>query len=151
MAVYLMAPLGPNRSIEDELNRKHAAYVKKAIFFKYLYYTTRIVAGLAAALLPFIVPYSQILSTIVAAIVAIVTVFDTVLVPRDKWKLFSRTSDQLWLRQVQERGEYEKYKDRIDEILRAEAEDLQALASLQDVLDQLKKQGATPGTRPQKI
>jgi hypothetical protein len=135
-----MLPMRGDETIESVLDNRHASYAKKAELFKNLSYGFRVSAGLSAALLPFIVAYSQIAATGLAVIVAVVTVLDTVFVPKDKWKIYSRASDRLWVEQVRARGEYDKYKNHIDEILKTEAADLELLTGLQEMLDQIKKQ-----------
>jgi hypothetical protein len=94
----------------------------------------------SATLLPFVVAFSQIFATALAAIVAVVTILDTIFVPREKWKLYSRTSDRMWVEQIRARGEYEKYKDRIEEILSAESENIEFQTGLKEMLDQIQKQ-----------
>ncbi len=144
-----------NDTVESILKAQHERYVNNAALFKYLYYTLRLWAGLAATFLPFIVPYSQITVSILAASVALATALDTIFVPRDKWKLYSKASDLLWVEQVRERGEYDKYKDRIAEILRTEEAGLGLQTGLQEMLDQIKKQRRqsseyTAGSKPVK-
>lgn len=118
----------------------HKKYALKATIFKYIYYSFRIIAGLSACLLPFIVPYSQIFATILAAIVAVVTVLDTIFVPKDKWRLYSLAADKLWVEQVKNSGEYEKYKAQIQEIIETETKEMELLTELQQMLDKIKKQ-----------
>jgi hypothetical protein len=135
---------GVYQTMPEALTARHQKYADDAEFYKRAYYASRVLAGLGACLLPFIVPYSQIGATILAGIVAVVTVLDTIYVPRDQWKRCSMASNRLWVEEIRERGEYEKYKARIEEILRAESEELQLLIGLQQMLDQIKGQKNAP-------
>jgi hypothetical protein len=104
---------------------------------------------LSAALLPFIVPYSQIGATTLAIVVAAVTVLDTVFSPKDKWTLYSKSTDLLALAQIKATGNYEKYKEVIDVILQTEAANLQQVIGLQSLLEQVGTQ-ASSHQRPSK-
>ena len=72
---------------------------------------------------------------------------DTVLTPREKWKLNSTVSNRLFLEDVKRRGENEKYKNEIDEILGAEEEELQLAKSLKELIDQVREQQGPAGSK----
>ena len=122
--MYLTRPV---TDVDHLINDKHKEYVTKAIFYSALYYTTRVVAGLSAALLPFIVGHSQLWATILAIVVAVVTVFDSVFAPKDRWALYSKATDLLALATIRAQGTYDKNKDAIDTILQTESANLQTL------------------------
>ena len=56
-------------------------------------------------------------------------------------------SNRLFLEDVKRRGEYEKYKNEIDEILRAEEEELQLATSLKELIDQVREQQGPAGSK----
>jgi hypothetical protein len=66
---------------------------------------------------------------------------------REKWKLNSTVSNRLFLEDVKRRGEYEKYMNEINEILRAEEEELQLAKSLKELIDQVREQQGPAGSK----
>jgi phytoene dehydrogenase-like protein len=93
-------------------------------------------------LLPFTLPYSQVAATCLSIVVTVVTLLDTILVPREKWKLNTLVANQLWVEEIKRNGDYEKHKNEIEEILRAENAELELATSLQSLLEQIQKQQA---------
>lgn len=135
---YSLTP--PTTDIDRMINDKHHEYLKKARLYSKLYYTTRILAGVSAAILPFIIGKSQTWATILAIIIAVLTVFDSVFSPKDKWVLYSKATDMLSLAMMKARGEYEMNKEIVDVILQTETGNLQQLVGLQELLERVEKQ-----------
>jgi hypothetical protein len=131
---------GPITDVDRMINAKHAQYVAKARLYAASYYTTRLLAGLSACLLPFVVGYSKTWATALAIVVAVTTVFDQVFSPKDRWVLFSKATDMIALARIKATGDYDKYKDVLDVILQTETGNLQQLMGLQELVDSVKKQ-----------
>jgi hypothetical protein len=138
--MYLMAPMDPNRSIEEDLRARHAGYYRSGLAFRWLYYSLRLIAGLAAALLPFTISYSQFYATFLSDAIALATAVDTIFAPKERAKIYSRATDLLWVAQVKEQGRYEQYKDRIEQIMKTESEDLSLLIDVKEMLERIERE-----------
>jgi hypothetical protein len=122
-------------SPEDLVEEKHNEYIRKAKWYSYLYYTTRIAAGLSAALLPFTVRSSVDWSTTFSIIIVVTTVLDLTLSPKDRWITHSKATDLLTIARLKADGNYEKYKEALDIIAQTESANLQRLADLDSLVD----------------
>lgn len=130
---------GALNDAERMIEGKHQEYLTKARLYSILYYVTRLVTGLSAALLPFVVGKSQSWASILAVIVAVLTVIDAVFSPKDRWVLFSKATDMVSLAKMKAKGEYETNKEIVDLILQTETGNLQQLVSLQELIEQTKR------------
>jgi hypothetical protein len=135
-----MPPLQDGKHFDPK--SKHQEYFENAKFYKRLYYASRLSAGFAAVLLPFVVPYSPAATILLSVIVAFVTVADTIVAPRERWRLNGTASNRLWLEEVKQSGDYEKYKNAIDQIMQTEDEDFKLAVSLKGLMDDIAKQDA---------
>lgn len=124
-----------SHSPEELVAEKHEEYLRKAKWFSYLYYVTRISAGLSAALLPFTVRSSVAWSTAFSIIIVVATVLDLTLSPKDRWITHSRATDLLTIARFKAEGAYEKNKEALEIIAQTEAANLQRLADLNDVVE----------------
>jgi hypothetical protein len=124
------------------VEEKHIEYVEKAKRYAVFYYTTRLLAGLSAAILPFIVGRTgtQGLSTALSIIIIIVTVFDLVFSPKDRWALFSKATDLLTVAKVKalDEAEYAKYKEALDTLLNTESANLAQVINLNDLVSKIE-------------
>lgn len=116
----------------------HKKYLRLARLNSLLYYSTRTIAGLSSALLPFVVSSYPRLATALAIAVAITVAVDSVYKPRDRWQLYSKATDLLTIAEAKSTGQYEKYKEMFDIIAAAEQQKTDRLVDLKDVLEQVK-------------
>ncbi len=75
------------------MREKYREYQSGSKRYRFLYYSIRLLAGLSAALLPFVIGSLQVVATVLSAVVIVCTVFDIVLDPKSKWALYSRATD----------------------------------------------------------
>lgn len=136
--------------IPDLLLNKQQTYYWRPQYFKFMFYSLRVIVGVGAAMIPFAIFYSTTMALIISAMVSLSTTVDAIFAPKDKWQLYSRASDQLWVLQIRESGQYDQYKDRIEEILRTEGAEVDMINSLQAMLNDIKDRAsaapAVPGT-----
>lgn len=127
----------------DELvDGKHREYVTKARLFARLYYGSRLLAGLSAAMLPFVVKGQPAVATVLAATIAVVTVVDLVFSPREKWTTFSRATDLIVLARLKATGEFQRHREAFQVILEAEAANLGQLKDLDELLRRINQPAA---------
>ena len=126
----------PNsKSSEDLIEKKHKEYLKKAKLYSYLYYSTRLMAGFSAVLIPFIIKSSVKWSTSLSIIIALVTIIDLTLSPKDRWVLHSKATDMLAIARLKSIGEYDKYKESLEIIAQTEAANLQRLVDIDTLVE----------------
>ena len=130
---------GNDTSTETLINSKHREYSPKATLFQWLYYSTRLITGLSAGILPFVIGNDTKWATVLSLTIVVMTVLDTVLSPKDKWALYSKASDYLTVGRLKIGGEYEKYKELIDIMFETESKSLDQLVSLNKVIEEAEK------------
>ena len=135
----MLKGVGNASPAETLIALKHREYARKATLFKWLYYFTRLVTGLAAGVLPFFIRDDPKWATGLSVTIVIITVFDTVLSPKDKWALYSKACDYLTVGRLKVSGEYEKYKELIDILFQTESKALAQLVSLNEVIEEAQK------------
>jgi hypothetical protein len=104
-----------------------------------MYYTTRLVVGLSAGLLPFTLSGPQEWPTALSLLIAVLTVVDSVFAPKDRLALFSKATDLMALATIKARGEYDKYKEVLDVLLQTENANLRQLQSLENMVASIEK------------
>jgi uncharacterized protein DUF4231 len=119
------------RSIIDAKQRE---YTRNSRRHRRLYYSTRLMAGLAAALLPFVVGQHPTAATVLSVIVAVTVVLDVTLDPKGRWQLYSKASDLLAIARLKASGDYDRYKDELEILLATETQKLERLVDLESVL-----------------
>ena len=125
------------------IREKYQNYLRGSHLHRVLYIVTRLLAGLSAALLPFVVGTMPIVATSLSAIVVICIVIDTVFDPKGKWALYSRATDLLAVAELKRRGEYDQYKAAFEILLTTEQQALSGLKGLEEVLSRVE-QGKKP-------
>lgn len=134
--------LDTNSPVGKLVEEKHFEYVEKAKRYAVFYYTTRLLAGLSAAILPFTVGHTnlQSVSTALSVIIVVVTVFDLVFAPKDRWALFSKATDLLSLAKAKalDEAEYTKYKEALDTLLNTESANLAQVINLNDLVSKIE-------------
>ena len=141
MPKLLIRPPKLSEAVQDLVREKHAAYYRAGIYYKFLYYGTRLVAGLCAGILPFVVSSMPAVATGLSITIVVVTIFDTVFNPKEKWKTMSRATDLLYVAELKRQGKYEEFKEALTVILSAEEQQMLQLLGLDEVI---KKAQATP-------
>lgn len=126
---------------EELVEEKHREYLKKAKLYSIIYYAIRLMAGLSAALLPFTIRTSVLWSTIFSVIIVVVTVLDLVFAPKDRWVLYSKSTDLLAVAKIKARGDYEEHKEVLEIITQTETANLQQLINLDDLVSKIDKAG----------
>jgi hypothetical protein len=131
----------PGTAIPDAVIRlvreKHRKYLRLSRMNASIYYSTRTVAALCSALLPFTVGAHPTVATILAIVVAITVALDSVFIPRDRWQLYSKATDLLAIAEFKVIGQYEQYKELLDIITATEDTKLARLVDLKDVLEKV--------------
>ena len=131
--------MGRASRFDELVDRKHREYVGKARLFAMLYYGSRLLAGLSAAMLPFVVNAQPAVATALAATIAVVTVVDLVFSPREKWTVFSKATDLIVLARLKASGEYDRHREAFQVILEAEAANLGQLKDLDELLRRINE------------
>ena len=75
-------------SVQELIDAKHDLYTLKAWLYKFLYYSTRTVAGSAACILPFVITTYHRTALCLSITIAAVTVLDVIFNPRGNWAKF---------------------------------------------------------------
>jgi len=137
------------------VEEKHLEYVEKAKRYAAFYYTTRLLAGLSAAILPFTVGHTELqsVSTALSVIIVVVTVFDLVFSPKDRWALFSKATDILSVAKAKtlDEAEYLKYKDALDTLLNTESANLAQVINLNDLVSKIETAHGQVAERPNTV
>jgi hypothetical protein len=113
---------------------KHNKYAFAVRFYAFLYYLTRLAAGLSAGALPFTISQNPTAATVLSAVIVTTTVIDLVFNPRERWALYSKATDLLAIAQLKASGEYDTYKEFIDIIAATEREKLERLVNLNELV-----------------
>jgi Protein of unknown function (DUF4231) len=130
-------PQAANRA-EVLVQTKHDEYAKLCRRYRFLYYLLRLLAGLSAALLPFVVSSVPTIATALSIIIVITTVIDMIFNPRDRWKLYSRAADLLTIERLKRSGEYLGYESLLSLLTTTESAKLESLVTLEDVTKKAK-------------
>ena len=134
----LMAPRGLGESPGKRIRQKHQEYYDAGVRYRFLYYSTRIIGGLAAGILPFVVYPSPAVATGLSIVIVVMTVVDTVFAPKENWKTNSRASDLLYIADLKKDGKYKEYKEQLDIILSKEDQQMLQLLGLDEVIKKAK-------------
>lgn len=119
---------------------KHRDYVRKSNYFQWLYYATRLIAGISAGLVPVTISLDARIATGLSILVVVAIVVETVFDPKKRWALYSRVTDALSIEEMRQKGVYNQHRRRIDLIFQTEQELVSELRPIADVLEALKKQ-----------
>ncbi|MDD5698466.1 MAG: hypothetical protein PHH77_07595 [Victivallaceae bacterium] len=128
----------PN-AVTELINNKHRHYNRAAQVYRFLYYATRLAAGLCAGILPFVVKDRPPVATGLSLAIVVITVLDVVLNPKDKWALYSKATDFLTVTRLKISGDYAKYKEVIDILFETESKALAQLVSINKVMDEVQQ------------
>lgn len=131
-------PTEPDEDPRDRIRKKHNEYYAAARLYRLLYYTTRLVAGLCAGILPFVISTAPAVAISLSIAIVIATVLDTVFVPRERWKSLSRATDLLYVADLKKQGKFEEFAESLKIILTTEDEQMLELLGLDDVIQKAK-------------
>ena len=127
------------------LKRKHLDYARKAKLYSRVYYLTRLTVALSAGSLPFVVSHNTTISTALSIIIVFATIIDMVFNPKQRWELYSKTSDLLTVAELKAQGNYEKYKKALDVVVATERSLLEGLINLDDLVNRVQKASKDKG------
>jgi hypothetical protein len=106
---------------------------------KALYYALRLVAGLSAALLPFVVAANHAVATMLSVFIVVATVIDMIFNPKDRWQLLSRAASLLTMERFKRTGENKDYESMLSILVATESSRLDHLVSIDELLSNVKK------------
>lgn len=127
-------PFRPGESLESRIQAKHNQYTAAAKFYRFLYYSTRLIGGLCAAILPFVVSSNPSVATCFSIAIAVTVVIDMVFSPKERWKSYSRATDLLFVADLKRRGQMDEFQEQINIILSTEDQQLLDLLELDKVI-----------------
>lgn len=131
----LFSPQPGESAAEALIRHKLNEYVRGAKVNRALYYALRLLAGVSAALLPFVISSYPAIATGLSICVVVVTVIDLIFNPKDRWKLYSQGSDLLTIFLLKKTGDYKAYKEAIDVLLKTENIKLDRLVDMKELID----------------
>lgn len=131
----------PKESPEDRIKKKHDEYYRLARRFRFLYYSTRLAAGLSAGVLPFVISSMPGVATVLSIVVVVITVVDTVFSPKERWKTYSRATDLLYVAQLKKAGKFDEFEEALKIILTTEEQQTFQLLGLDEVIETARKAG----------
>ncbi|MGA7499833.1 MAG: hypothetical protein WBX00_24145 [Isosphaeraceae bacterium] len=120
------------------IRNRHTAYWRAARTYSVLYYSSRVISGLCAALLPFFVSKSPPVATVMSVTIAVITVLDMVFDFGRKMQVYSRASNQLVIARLKRTGEYEKYADLLTLLSGAEDQLVDNAMSIDQLVKRLR-------------
>ncbi|OUJ66854.1 hypothetical protein BXP70_28980 [Hymenobacter crusticola] len=126
---------GPKAIIQFKMKEYH----RSGMIYQIIYYSTRLLAALAAGLLPFLVgkPENVLWSQTLSIVIVIVTVVDSVFNPREKWIMYSNASDALSEATLKQDPDYIANQEAIKKILDTESAKLNHTVTLEEVVDKV--------------
>lgn len=130
--------------LEARIDEKRQSYFTSASRYKLLYYSVRLLVGVAAGLLPFFVTWNSGAAVFLSVLVVVGTVLDSVFTPHAKWKTFSRASDLLFLFEAKASSEYDRFAEAIDVILETESKAVSELLDVNSLVETVKKEQVPP-------
>jgi hypothetical protein len=138
---------GPSETVVDRaIEGMHLQYRDNAVLFCWIFWVTRVCAGVSAAVLPFVVHASSTISTILSLIIVVCTVIDTIWSPKERWTLYSKATDLLSVAKVKKAGDFEGYKELLEVVLQTESAALQQLINLDDLVNKLNAGARAPSS-----
>jgi hypothetical protein len=129
----------PNEDPKDRIQKKHNEYYAAARRYQLLYYTTRLVAGLCAGILPFVISTAPAVAISLSIAIVVATVIDTIFGPRERWRSLSRATDLLYVTDLKKQGKYEEFAESLKIILTTEDQQMLELLGLNDVIRKAKE------------
>lgn len=135
----LSPPLGSQERPEDRIRRRHEEYYRAARRFRLLYYITRLVGGISAAILPFVVHPAPQIAISLSIVIIMMTVIDTVFSPKERYKSLSRATDLLFVANLKAQGRYREFEEQLNIILTTEDQQMLQLLGLDEMLSRLKE------------
>jgi hypothetical protein len=121
-------------SVCDLIEKKHSEYLRLSNVFRWLYYTTRLIGGLSAGLLPFFLYSHPPLAMGLSIAVVVVTVFDFVFSPKDRWQLYSKATDLLTIEGFKRHGVYDSHEGWLNILVNTEDLSLSKLREIEQTL-----------------
>ena len=138
-----MPPIAPDENPKDRIWKKHYEYYAAAKRYRLLYYTTRLVAGLCAGILPFVISPAPAVAISLSIAIVVATLIDNVFVPRERWRSLSRATDLLYVAYLKKQGKYEEFAESLKIILTTEDQQMLELLGLDDVIRKAKESAET--------
>src|ERR1022692_1424629 len=127
--------------VAEDIRKRHSELASAARNHRFLYYGTRLVAGLAAGLLPFFLTNTNVATGLAAAVV-VATVFDSVFNPKERWKSLTRSCHFLYIEDLIRNGEYEQFKKSLS--LFMDAEEQRQFQDITSVIQRAEAAGNLP-------
>lgn len=124
---------------ESLIEAKRKQYYRAAIINKYLYYVTRLIVAICAAILPLIIKNNPDLAEIMSICIVISIAIDMVIKPKEKWARMSRNTDLLYLEMVRRKKSLDEFEKEIQIVLNAEDEEVLNLVDIRDIYRAAKK------------
>ncbi|MDC8829386.1 hypothetical protein [Alteromonas gilva] len=117
---------------------KQSEYSKKAILHKRLHYLFLTLGATLGIATPFLIPNDPTIAQFSSIAVVAIISFDQIFRPKEKWSLYSKATDLLQLQLFKMSGAYESDKEVIETILNTEAQILNTVPDLHEVMQQVK-------------
>lgn len=121
------------------IDKKQRDYTTASHRYRALYYGTRLIAGLASGLLPFVVNSHADVATALAITIVVAVVFDSTFDPKGRWQLFSRASDLLAIARLKASGQFEKYREELEILVATESQKLEKLVDLETIIKKVSE------------
>lgn len=134
----------PN-SVDKMALKLHREYERNSSLFHLLYYATRLIAGLSAAILPFVVRSHPLPATILSVTIIVCVVVDTVFDPKSNYALYNRATCLLALAEAKVANLGDKYNELLAAIVAIETDRTSNLKELQEVLKAIQQQQQPAG------
>ena len=131
-------------AVNELIRSKHREYVRLSRMYRILYYVTRLIAALGAALIPFVIAHSQQIATSFSIAVVVALVLDQVFAPKDKWRLYSKATDLLTVARLKQKGEYNAVKDVMDVLVRTESDNVEQLKEIEEIVRKVQETPPAP-------
>src|SRR5690349_1082096 len=132
-----MEDLAQSGTLGALVRREYHECIRRAKFYRGLYYGTRSIAGLSSVMLPFTLPWSQPVSTGLAIAVALATAVDLIWTPKDNWEGNVTVEISALVSAAKQLGVYEQNKELLELIANSKRVSLKRLVEVKELLEQV--------------
>ncbi len=129
---------GLDQGVAKLVALKQAEYTNLAYRYKNIHYMLVMIGSVFGIITPFIIPYFPVLAQITSIIVVFVISLEHIFKPKEKWTLYSKATDLIQLQLFKITGAYKNNKELINTIINTEAQILDTVPDLNEVLKQVK-------------
>jgi len=123
----------------EYLDRYVRRYYRYSWVYAMLFWLTRITAGLGGSLVPFLLGNHQSAAVVVSLGVALATALDSIVRPRDFWRLYSQACDMLKVERLKALGQYESQSAALEIVMATEASKFNHLPGFDEVLKAMRE------------